>query len=298
MSTSSKLLVAACVASAAAFASTAHAAGTAYRTEVLSHSPSLYFEMDEAHTAGGDRGTAAHDSSANATDGVYGVDYDSTTNASDNVTLGSSSASSALNTAAAVTAGVSDRFDPVKLTSVSALNAIGTNPFTIQFWFKTPLVGSTNRQDLFDFRGTNDLSMQVDNGVAGGLTVFGNSSPAFITTSAGVISADTWYMVTLTRDASDNLTLYLNGSSLATGTDSQDLNTGATGALAIGNKVTGAGHPVQGSLDEFAFYNTALSASDVATLYSIGSGTPVPEPASLSLLALGGVALLARRRKV
>jgi hypothetical protein len=289
MGITNTFLLAAAVVASAALVQNAKAADTAYHDQILSQNPVVYYEMDES------AGTTATDSSGNGHDGTYGFVYDATSVGTPAVTLGASSATPALNTSIAVSGAHSDKFDPVKLTDVAALNAIGTGPFSVQFWFQTSDV--TNRQDLFDFRGGNDISMQVNNGVAGGFTIFPTSGPAVITSDAGVVSANTWYMVTVTRDASNNLNLYLNGSLLTSGTDAQDISTGASGALAIGNKVSGSAHLTLGNLDEFAFYNTALSASDVATDYSIGSGTPIPEPASLSLLALGGIALLTRRRK-
>jgi len=296
---SMKVLPAVAIA-ALALAPAANAALTPYQTAVLANSPVVYYPMDESS------GTTANDLSGNSFNASYGVVYDATKTASPSpaITLGSSSASSALNTAAAVTGGHGNGYDPVQLTGsgVTALNGIGTNPFTVQFWFQTSLINTstTDREDLLDFRGTSpaaDLSMQVNNNDQGGLTIFNSAGGNVITTSTNVISANTWYMVTLTRDAGGTMTLYLNGSAINTGTDTDNINTGSSGILAIGNKASGAAHLLDGSLDEFAFYNSALSASTVATLYSTGSGTSVPEPASLSLLALGGIALLARRRK-
>jgi hypothetical protein len=268
----------------------ASASVTPYQAAVLSHSPVVYFTMDDT------AGTTATDNSGNGHNGTYGVAYG--TVGTPAVTLGVSSASPALNTAIGVSGVHGDQFDPIKLTDVAALNAIGTGAFTIQYWFNTSDV--TNREDLIDFRGTspaNDLSMQVNNGAGGGISVFNNSGTAVIPASstAGDITANTWNMITLTRDATGNTALYIDGNSVATGTNTQTLDTGATGALAIGNKVSGTAHLLLGSLDEFAFYNSVLTATDVSTLYALG--VPVPEPTSLGVLALGAMGMLARRRR-
>jgi len=72
--------------------------------------------------------------------------------------------------------------------------------------------------------------------------------------------------------------------------------------LSIGARVENmdAGVPVpntffNGFIDDVQYYTNALSAEEVAYLYA-NPGIAVPEPATLTLLALGGVAFLRRRR--
>ncbi len=53
---------------------------------------------------------------------------------------------------------------------------------------------------------------------------------------------------------------------------------------------------ITGLIDEAAVFNTALAGADLDQLITSGPVSFVPEPATMSLLALGGLALLRRRR--
>jgi hypothetical protein len=63
----------------------------------------------------------------------------------------------------------------------------------------------------------------------------------------------------------------------------------------LGNRFS-LNEPWWGGLDELAFWSYALPPDQVAWLYD-NSIAPLPEPTTLSLLALGGTAALLRRRR-
>ena len=52
-----------------------------------------------------------------------------------------------------------------------------------------------------------------------------------------------------------------------------------------------------GYSDDFAIIMGHLSAADVAYLWNGGAGNPVPEPATIALLGMGGLMLLRRKRR-
>jgi len=60
--------------------------------------------------------------------------------------------------------------------------------------------------------------------------------------------------------------------------------------LRIGAQSDTLGNYFLGDIDELRIYSRALTADEISTLYTI------PEPATLSLLALGGIALLRKRK--
>ncbi|MBT3199105.1 MAG: LamG domain-containing protein [Phycisphaerales bacterium] len=106
--------------------------------------------------------------------------------------------------------------------------------------------------------------------------------------SAPTILDGQWHHVAATYDAaSSTKRLYFDGAEIGSGKVIGDLTVGAQ-KFRIGS--TNNGEYFNGLLDDMRVYNTALSESEI-------SGLSVPEPATMSLLALGGLAILRRRRR-
>jgi hypothetical protein len=66
----------------------------------------------------------------------------------------------------------------------------------------------------------------------------------------------------------------------------------------LGRSAFSGDNATSGSIDEFRIYDNAQSAAAVAADFTAGPATVVPEPASLALLGLSGLALFLRRQLV
>jgi hypothetical protein len=99
-----------------------------------------------------------------------------------------------------------------------------------------------------------------------------------------------WHHYALVKDnVTATLTLYIDGIQRAQGT-SMNSPYSAPSKFDIGSSIWG-GVSLDGALDDFRIYDRALSANDVGELAAM-----IPEPTTIALLALGGLALRRRKR--
>ena len=114
-------------------------------------------------------------------------------------------------------------------------------------------------------------------------------------TNPGTLVADgtTWFHLVVTQDAGDTIT-YVNGVAVP------DNGVNHAGTLDYGNSnfqigAWNGGRLLNGRIDEFAIYDSALTPEQVMSHYTVGT-TGIPEPSSSLLVLLGGVLALRRRR--
>ncbi len=101
-----------------------------------------------------------------------------------------------------------------------------------------------------------------------------------------------WHHIAITYDASTGVTnAYLDGDSA--GSVTQDGTLDPTSFLVIGGHRSGTGRNFHGMIDDVAVFDEVISTDYISHL---AGGNPVPEPATLMLLGLGGLSLLRKRR--
>ena len=113
------------------------------------------------------------------------------------------------------------------------------------------------------------------------------------TQAGGASTADgQWHHFALTHDASTGIfSLFRDYILIQSGNPTGDLQYDGASGLRIGGMVAGGSFQTyNGLVDEVRFSNSALTANQLLRIATI------PEPASLSLLGLGGAMMLRRRR--
>lgn len=140
------------------------------------------------------------------------------------------------------------------------------NTSGLKFWFGVNVSG-TSRYQLY-FSGSTLYSF-IQSGGASGDTLNSNSSSASFTD---------WFHVCVTYEQSGaNLIqkMYINGSFVDSGTTSTDLSNWSNTSqdMLIGSRNTTGQYVWNGLMDELAFFDSALSSSDVTAIYNSGSPT-------------------------
>ncbi len=103
-------------------------------------------------------------------------------------------------------------------------------------------------------------------------------------------TVNTWHHVAVTTGGG-NINLYIDGADMgSTGWNP----TGGIQKFRLGGDLNQANRDLSTEYDELKIYDTTLSGTEVLSLYNSGI---IPEPATMSLLALGGIAMLRRRKK-
>jgi len=193
-------------------------------------------------------------------------------------------------------------------SSATKFDFTASTSFTAEAWLKT-----TNDGDAQFFLSTWTsntsgffLGLFNRGGTGGRLTLGaqindtdGKSLGAFGDATTPDLADGKWHHVALTRDHTGtqniaSMGLFVDGVKLTSLNvyGNSTLTAGIDGSfLRLGNRDGGLHY--NGSMDEAAIYDSKLSDAEILEHHTVG----VPEPATMSLLGIGGLLALVRRRR-
>jgi len=145
---------------------------------------------------------------------------------------------------------------------------IGGQAFSFSIWFNASNAAVNN---VFVSKVGAGPSLEYQMGTFGSnlRILIGNGSTGWIVNPvAGTFVTNTWNHAVFTYNGT-NATIYLNGTSVGTGTGS--ITTSGTNQLQIGNN-SPYGEKMAGALSSIGFWKKALTASEVTALFNSGAG--------------------------
>jgi hypothetical protein len=168
---------------------------------------------------------------------------------------------------------------------------IGDSSFTLAAFIKTSTAANDGIIGWGNYgTGSQVNAFRTDGGSGGSLNTYSWGGGVDYIAAAPNIFNGEWHHVAATYDsATSTKHLYYDGAEIGPGKVlSGDLAVGAAN-FRIGT--TNFAEYLTGLLDDVRVYDTVLSEAEIGDLAA------APEPATMSLLALGGLAILRRRRK-
>jgi hypothetical protein len=155
-------------------------------------------------------------------------------------------------------------------TSTGDFGSGAAKEFTISFWIKLPVTNTTDALFHWANTPTSASVMVMIHTQASRIRYYVMGTTGYSPSIA--LSTDTWYHVVLTRTASDNTNrIYINGvedtANASTGTSTTNESYADNVYL-----MEGFYGNMAGNMDDFALFTTALSQSDITSIYN--SGTP------------------------
>lgn len=150
----------------------------------------------------------------------------------------------------------------------------GYTSWSVSFWFKP----TTNQDQIpvtLDDVGSNRIFQFFFNATqvnVSGWTSGGTQKNTSLTNHG--MSTGTWYFWTATWDSAGNLTLYKNGSSIASVATTGN-NKATSSTFNIG-RAEDSTYYTNGSIDEVGYWSRALTSTEVTTLYNLGNGLQYP----------------------
>ena len=148
---------------------------------------------------------------------------------------------------------------------------LGSGLFSFSLWFNADSLNTYNC--LFRINSSTTLSCSSFI-TSNGEIWLSNWSANQLVSTGNTINTGAWNhlaYVKSTTGSTGTVTIYYNGSSIASGPIPNGSNFGSeSGTSSIGRSYAASHYPFNGKIDEFSFWGSALSSSDITSIYNSG----------------------------
>jgi len=178
--------------------------------------------------------------------------------------------------------------------STPALGLVGDVAYSISAWVFLNTSSQTSGIYVI-WNGAATVGRHIFFKVQSGALSIGNYGASI--TASTPIATNQWSNVVVSREVGGSTTLYVNGTSVATGSMSLDL-INSSGKIGT---VNGSAEMFDGKIDQVRIFTKALSSSEVSTLYAETAATvesldPLSEDTTDTLQVLGDSSCIATYR--
>jgi hypothetical protein len=259
--------------SAVLLVSAAHAAD--YRSTVLSDNPVAYYRLGDVPPADVAKNTGTLGAAGNGT-------YIGAGHRAVGALAGNGNAAASFDGSGA----------RVAVPFNAALNPSASNPFTIEAWVMPTIDGLANAQaPLFNRHSAGNrqgwVFFQRGSGTGFNFRMYNeNGSSQSVDITGGPYTVGAWTHLVATWNGT-TATLYVNGVSVGSQTAAYVANTDAPFSVGAYGANNPGDNPYTGAIDEVAFYQTALSASQILAHYQNGTNAARSTPYE-TVVALDG----------
>ena len=177
--------------------------------------------------------------------------------------------------------------DIIDVGNISAINSASN--VTISCWVKADSFPNSSFNSIWgggQAGGSGHPSRFWFNANATRLNLYNGTSQNF--SFSTTVSTGTWYHTAVVISGSTNLSVYLNGSQLgSTVTTFNSLTSQSGDNFEIAGNPTYDPYFWDGNIDEFAVFNSALSAANVTAIYNSGVPTDLTSLSPVHWLRMG-----------
>ncbi len=141
-----------------------------------------------------------------------------------------------------------------------------TGAVSVGAWIYPTGTGTT--QSIVRSGTGTDLTYQISYNGTSKLLTFAWYDGAFksLNTASNTVLLNTWSHVLVTRDASNNVIMYVNGTQSTTGSATTPIN--AASSFSIGATICNVNQQYTGTIDDVRVYNSDITAAEIASIAS------------------------------
>ena len=163
-------------------------------------------------------------------------------------------------------------FDGVDDKVTTGADYIGTSPVSISGWMNVSGLGGSSSGRIVD-NGMFTLRLSTSNRLA-----ITNDNSVVVYSSTNAFQFGSWVFFVVTRNSSNQCTIYINGQLSSTADQNCGMVTAGSTNVIIGNRNAG-GRTFNGNIDDLRIYNRVLMESEILELYAYtGVVEPTPSP--------------------